>query len=509
MEAEDRKFLDLDHVCDEIANSADRAMFSEAIRCYQIGSHRAAVILAWSVTTECLSRRIEELATENDGAAQKSRSLLTHHIGKATYEETLITQAYDCSLIDEYEGKCLRFSRDIRSKCAHPTGVIPSAEAVRNIFHICSQTVLCREGYRGLSFVKSFIETSLSDTHIFSVDSKQSEICRYYMKKVPERLYPQFGDHAARHMRNCTTSAQWKSNTLVFFRHLLFDSDTSITTMISRKLNNISAVDQIFLAQLIGTDTRGNAWDAMERSHAKITLRTLLKTGSTDENVFLSYATICAIDGLDANDLEVCKERLHFAAKRFAKHSLFVENQANEFLSILRTSLESQIDRNRGFGVLAEISSTPIFHSSPEDTDAIIDHLIASNWQEDGVAAFLGECNNWHTPLMISFLVKSEAYFLECSEDIPEDIFVPFEVVTALLRSAPNYLPREFEQTLSAIVNNDISISWARERGECYRAFLGQVNVLKTQYSVHFGKISDIEFSEMEPDSSGLESREV
>ena len=64
MITEDRKFLDLDHVCDQIVSQDDRAMFNEAIRCYQIGSHRAAVILAWCVTADCLYRRIDELANE-------------------------------------------------------------------------------------------------------------------------------------------------------------------------------------------------------------------------------------------------------------------------------------------------------------------------------------------------------------------------------------------------------------------------------------------------------------
>ena len=166
MITEDRKFLDLDHVCDEIISQDDRAMFSEAIRCYQIGSHRAAIILAWCVTADCLYRRIDELATEGDGGSALND--LKQHLGTAKYEEQLISQAKKCDLFDDYEEKCLRFARDTRSKCAHPTGVIPSAEAVRNILHICSQTVLCREGYRGISFVTQFVKIKLDDRHIFS-----------------------------------------------------------------------------------------------------------------------------------------------------------------------------------------------------------------------------------------------------------------------------------------------------------------------------------------------------
>ncbi|MCB1116663.1 MAG: hypothetical protein KDK71_09365, partial [Chlamydiia bacterium] len=121
---EERKFLDLDHVCDQIISKEDRLMFMEAISCYQIGSHRAAIILAWSAAADCLGRRIDELAAEGDGDAKKAQTALSRVKGKASYEETLISQAKKCELFDDYEEKCLRYARDTRSKCAHPTGVI-------------------------------------------------------------------------------------------------------------------------------------------------------------------------------------------------------------------------------------------------------------------------------------------------------------------------------------------------------------------------------------------------
>lgn len=85
---EERRFLDLDHICDQIIDDSDRNMFNEAIRCYQIGSHRAAVILAWSVTADCLFRRIGDLAAENDGGAQAAKTAL-HAV-----ENTAVSKRY-------------------------------------------------------------------------------------------------------------------------------------------------------------------------------------------------------------------------------------------------------------------------------------------------------------------------------------------------------------------------------------------------------------------------------
>ena len=61
---EAQKFLDLDMMGQAIVDEGDRSLFQEAVQCYQIGSHRAAVILTWCATADCLRRRIDDLALE-------------------------------------------------------------------------------------------------------------------------------------------------------------------------------------------------------------------------------------------------------------------------------------------------------------------------------------------------------------------------------------------------------------------------------------------------------------
>ena len=108
---EAQKFLDLDMMGQVIIDEGDRGLFHEAVQCYQIGSHRAAVILTWCATADCLRRRIYGLALEGDALAQQLRDDLRAIEGQSYYEEKLITAARKCELIDDYEERALRFAR--------------------------------------------------------------------------------------------------------------------------------------------------------------------------------------------------------------------------------------------------------------------------------------------------------------------------------------------------------------------------------------------------------------
>ena len=301
MITEDKKFLDLDHVCDQIMNSDDRAMFNEAIRCYQIGSHRAAIILAWCATVDCLYRRIDELASEGDEEAKQARISLKNVEGQAIYEENLINWAKKCELFDDYEEKSLKFARDTRSKCAHPSGVIPSAETVRYIFYTCSQTVLCRNGYRGMSFVKHFVNTKLDDKHLFTDKNNISDTCKHYFEKVPDKIQPQFAALCAKKIET-GYSSYWKTNVVLFFRELMNNSTSDLSAQIAVKFHSIESLDMLLFSILVGLDQRENIWDEPTRNQAKAHLHENLSSGKVDPYIFQSYATLCSILGLEADD---------------------------------------------------------------------------------------------------------------------------------------------------------------------------------------------------------------
>ena len=499
MITEDRKFLDLDHVCDQIVSQDDRAMFNEAIRCYQIGSHRAAVILAWCVTADCLYRRIDDLANEGDGVAQQARNDLRSVVGQACYEENLIVQAKKCELFDDYEEKCLRFARDTRSKCAHPTGVIPSAEAVRNIFYICSQTVLCRDGYRGMSFVRQFVQSKLDDRHLFTDKNRVQEACRYYFGKVPERIRPQFSACSADHVRS-GVSLQWKQNAFRFFKELINSSSDELALKISQKFQPIESIDRTVFSVFVGIDERNNLWDGHSRSQAKAHLRDALKTGRIDSFEFDSYGNLCALCDFKVEDQDLFKERFSLIAEHLSQHPVLIFRRRSEILSLITEAMKDDQHRQQIFKGVAWLVSGDLFMQESEEITRFVDELIESDWREENVSDLFLMCSDWSDILKVHLLKKSERFFEECSEDFPDDLVQLFDAANSLISSNPSMLPSEFEVAIKGIIDGDQNTVWFDDKGSAFRTFVGQIDLIRTQHGVHLPVLSSLILPEIEPE---------
>lgn len=488
MITEDKRFLDLDHVCDQILNSDDRNMFNEAIRCYQTGSHRAAIILSWCVTADCLYRRIDEIATEGDGTAQHARIALQRVAGQSCYEENLIVEGKRCELFDDYEEKCLRFARDVRSKCAHPTGVIPSAEAVRNILHICSQTVLCREGYRGMAFIKNFVQDKLDDKHLYSKKNEIAKTSKYYFSKVPQRIWPQFAACFSDTIGE-SHSSHWKTNALLFFKELINCASNDLPIKISSKFQPIESVDPELFSILVGLDERDNIWESQVREQAKARLREKLTTGRIKPAIFKSYSNLCLHDEFDDEDTELFQNRLFVLSEPLSTHNAIQEKRFNELIDIILNNLQDETLKPNTYKALLNLISTKLFSQKSEKINLIIDDFIQNDWKEDDLRQIFQQCTDWELALKISLLKKTEEYLLECSEDNAEDILLVFEIVNSVIEIDPTIIPIQFEESIQKILKNQIQLNWFEEKGEAFSLFCGQIELLTTRYGSYFSEI--------------------
>lgn len=489
MITEDRKFLDLDYVCDQILNQDDRSMFSEAVCCYQIGSHRAAVILAWCATADCLQRRINDLVSEGDGTAQEALKKLRRVKGKSSYEENLITQAKECELFDEYEEKGLRFARDMRSKCAHPTGAVPSAEAVRHVLHICSQTVLCREGYRGMFFIKNFMQTKIDDRHLFSNRNHVSEICKYYFDKVPERIRPQFAALFVEQVQNGSVwnncNPYWKENAINFFRELISSSTPDLARKITQKFQSIESTDRLLFSVLVGLDPIENIWDNLTRIQAKAHLRDSLSSGKVDEYIFQSYATLCSIVEFDEDDKELFKERFSPFSEYLSQHTLLQKNRRTELFSIINDAIKDNALKQQTMKGISWLVSAELFSQEADELDQFVEELIESDWREEALSELFIMSSGWSDSLKNSFLKYSEKFLSECSEDYPDDVLVIFDIANRLLSENPLLIPPQFESTVKRLIGGDIKIDWFEEKGVAWRNFIGQVDLIRSRHSTY------------------------
>lgn len=490
MYREENKFLDLDMVAERITDSGDREMFREAIKCYYIGSHRAAVILVWMATADCLERRLEELKSEGDIVARDAiDQVLTPIKGQASFEESLIAQCKKCDLFDDYEEKCLRFARDTRSKCAHPSGVLPSAEAVRHILEICSRIVLCRTGYRGISFIKDVVTVQFDDSCFLPYEERSKESCIKIIEKVPERLWHLFTTFAAQERPTAPTET-WRKNALNFFKILLENcSDDSLATKIAKGMQGFEAHASEFFAALVGLDRRVTRfWDKQKRDQARARLANIPLSQVKDYEV-VSWSTICEQDGFEKDDLELIKNRIHILSKYFPKG--FLEARIKELFDLIAEMSEDDNLANKAASALENLLSSSLADSSDGNSKRVIKQVIERFKFNQKYRKILSNITSWKDSVIIQFLELSEDFILECNEDNSDDIYILFEAVSELSKRNPLLVPIQFYESVKATLKGSLQGEWRTEDSIVGGIFKSQLELLWERYSSAFSDFKD------------------
>ena len=482
---EAQKFADLDMMGQAVLDEGDRSLFEEALQCYQIGSHRAAVILTWCATADCLNRRVRDLAVEGDSQAQLAQADLQAFEGQAVYEEKLIAWARKCELIDDYEERSLRFARDVRSKCAHPTGVLPSAEAVRHIFHICIHSVLSRTGYHGIAFVQNVVTVQFDDRHFLPSDNRAIEYCRAVAAKVPERSWPQFANIAAQ-MRPGPHSELWERNALTFFGVLFSLSDDATARRIAERLQGFESKSPDFFSVLVGIDNRVEKfWDAQKRSQARLRLIEASSVKITPEHVH-SWAVICTADGLEDADKDLLRQKWGGMSRHLALEDKFLQKHHADLMSLLQEMLLDDETSSHALVAIGRLASSRLFDERSESMQVIIKTIIERFVRVPEYRKLLETVGTWTGPMLITLLEESEPFLQECSNDNPDDSLYLIDAARELAHRSPSEIPQTFEQVVNRLLKKELLPDWAEEESEVGAAFRSQLAVLLQQQQSAF-----------------------
>ena len=482
---EAQKFLDLDMMGQAIVDEGDRSLFQEAVQCYQIGSHRAAVILTWCATADCLRRRIYDLALEGDALAQQFRDELRAVEGQSCYEQNLIAAARKCELIDDYEERALKFARDTRSQSAHPTGLIPSAEAVRHILHLCVQSVLARRGYRGMGFVKNVVTVQFDDPHFLPNENKAEEYCRAIAARVPSRLWPQFVGIAVQE-RPGHNSEIWLKNAATFFRVLLAQASDFDAQHIAPAFQGFEAGDPDFFAILVGLDSRVTKfWDGQKRAQARARLIEASAARMTAEQVH-SWATICAADGIDGADRALLEQKFAAISRFLANEGLFIVARRTELTDLTSKMLLDSTTAGQAAVGLTRLLSTQLFDRRSDALQVIVEAIVERFTRDQRYRVLMDSVKLWPTAMLVTLLERTELLLNQCSEDNPDDVLIVFDAATEIARREPIEMPDAFSDVINRVLRKELLSDWSEEESVVGEMFRRQLRLLLEQHESAF-----------------------
>ena len=484
MSSEEKKFQDLDLVSDCIIENSYRSMFNEAVSCYYINSNRAAVILAWIATADCLYSRIYELSNDKDQTAIKAIEELKSVKGSTNYEEKLISQSNKCEIIDDYESKALMFVKDTRNNCAHPTDFIPSAETVRHIFNICSQTVLCRNGYRGRNYVQNLLVNSFNDKYFLKNEEKIKSHCNEIIEKVPARMWLQFPKMAADYF-DSNPNENWKNKLLIFISELVSKNEDII-----KELVKFESKDPEFFYIIVGlTDKTVDYFEEAQRYCAKSELTESLQSGIIDPYKLKSWTNILVIEEFENNEKNLIKKRYPHLIEKLLENDSFIVKNRKQLFELLFELLNER-DFNSSIKVIPYLLGSATICEETEQLSNLFKILLENDSNILEIYELFNECTKWNIEAQSILLKNVEYYFEFCSDNYNRTIYLIFEAADNILKTMPQELPKELEDTILKVLKGDLSYDWYEEKKIVYTDFIGQVGLLIDRYGSHLLKLN-------------------
>lgn len=163
--------LDFDEMLVNIKNTQVKKYLEEAIKGYQIGNYRSAILTVWVATMFDLVKKFEVLVEQRETTAiQKWKDLKPKIEDHKNWEKELISAAQAADMISRYEAESLRTLIETRNRYAHPSfdevGALfdPTPEEVRYFMRTLYDSVLSQPAQLGAFYVNQLLETIKNPT---------------------------------------------------------------------------------------------------------------------------------------------------------------------------------------------------------------------------------------------------------------------------------------------------------------------------------------------------------
>lgn len=167
--------LDFDEILANVNNPQVKKYVKEAIKSYQVGNYRSAILAIWVATMFDLVKKFEILSDKRNEptASEKWKNLKPKIEAHKNWESELIESARSADMISQYEAGTLKSLIETRNRYAHPSfndaGSLfdPTPEEVRYFIRTLYDIVLSQPAQLGAFYVNQLIE-SLKDPNLFA-----------------------------------------------------------------------------------------------------------------------------------------------------------------------------------------------------------------------------------------------------------------------------------------------------------------------------------------------------
>ncbi len=150
--------------------AVDGVLFDEAVRCFEQGAHRAAVVMTWLAVAEGLRYRFKVAAERDPELTSLLEELVQLEKERYAIDGFLLDKAKKHELISDHEHRDLAHIRDQRNRYGHPGGASPSRTQVLAALDTAVHTVLSRPAQHRKEWATALVRRAASDRTFFPRD---------------------------------------------------------------------------------------------------------------------------------------------------------------------------------------------------------------------------------------------------------------------------------------------------------------------------------------------------
>jgi hypothetical protein len=170
----------------------DGVLFDEAVRCFQQGARRAAMVMTWLAIAEGLRYRFRVAAEQDAEITGLLEELAQREKERFAIDSFLLDQAKRHELISDHEHRDLAHIRDQRNRYGHPSGATPSRTQVAAALDTAVQAVLSRPAQHRKEWAAALVERAATDRTFFPRDP---DALRAYACEVDPLLTTEAREH--------------------------------------------------------------------------------------------------------------------------------------------------------------------------------------------------------------------------------------------------------------------------------------------------------------------------